>query len=48
MQFARSHGITQIFIGHSLRQDWRDKFFGGPVDRLIRAAEGMDVRVFPH
>ncbi len=48
MQFARSHGITQIFIGHTLRQGWRDKIFGGPVDRLIRAAHGMDVRVFPH
>ena len=48
VQFARSHGITQIFIGHSLRQGWRDRLFGGPVDRLIRAAQGMDVRVFPH
>ena len=25
-----------------------DRFFGDPVLRLIRAAEGIDVRVFPH
>ncbi len=46
--YARAHRITQIFIGHSLRRDWWHRMGGGPVDRLIRAAEGMDVRVFPH
>jgi two-component system, OmpR family, sensor histidine kinase KdpD len=48
VKHARAHRITQIFIGHSLRQSWWDRLTGGPVDRLIRAAEGMDVRVFPH
>jgi two-component system sensor histidine kinase KdpD len=47
MDFARTHRITQIFIGHSRRDHWWDRFFGGPLDRLIRAAEGIDVRVFP-
>jgi two-component system sensor histidine kinase KdpD len=46
--FAQSHGITQIFIGHSLRESWRRRVFGSPVDRLIQAADGIDVRVFPH
>ncbi len=46
--FARERGITQIFIGHSLKESWRDRTWGGPVDRLIRAADGIDVRVFPH
>jgi len=48
VQYARSHGVTQIFVGHSLRKDWRTRLWGSPVSRLIRAAEGMDVRVFPH
>jgi len=48
MDFARTHRITQIFIGHPSRVRWWDRFVGGPLDRLIRAAEGIDVRVFPH
>jgi two-component system sensor histidine kinase KdpD len=46
--FAREKRITQIFIGHSAHNTWRDRVFGDPVLRLIRAAEGIDVRVFPH
>ena len=45
--FAREIGITQIFIGHSMRSDWWHKFRGNPVERLIDLAEGIDVRVFP-
>jgi two-component system sensor histidine kinase KdpD len=48
MEFARAHRITQIFAGHPSREHWWDRFLGGPLDRLIRAAEGIDVRVFPH
>jgi two-component system sensor histidine kinase KdpD len=48
MDFARAHRITQIFVGHPSRVHWWDRFVGGPLDRLIRAAEGIDVRVFPH
>ncbi len=48
MAYARERGVTQIFLGHSFRQSWWDRIFGGPVDRFIRAAEGIDVRVFPH
>jgi two-component system, OmpR family, sensor histidine kinase KdpD len=48
VRYARSHGVTQIFVGHSLKKDWRTRLWGSPVSRLIRAAEGMDVRVFPH
>lgn len=48
MDFARMHRITQIFVGHPSREHWWDRFLGGPLDRLIRAAEGIDVRVFPH
>lgn len=45
--FAREIGITQIFIGHSMRSDWWHRMRGTPVERLIDLAEGIDVRVFP-
>ena len=48
LEYARSHGITQIFVGHNLRQTWRTRLTGGLLDRLIEEAEGIDVRVFPH
>jgi two-component system, OmpR family, sensor histidine kinase KdpD len=48
LDYARSHGITQIFVGHNLRRNWRARLSGSPLDQLIRDAEGMDVRVFPH
>jgi two-component system sensor histidine kinase KdpD len=48
MEFARSHGITQIFIGHAAREKWSHRLWGSMVDRLIRQADGMDVRVFPN
>jgi two-component system, OmpR family, sensor histidine kinase KdpD len=47
LDYARSQGITQIFVGHNIRHGWRDRLGGTPLDRLIRDAEGMDVRVFP-
>jgi two-component system sensor histidine kinase KdpD len=48
LEYARAHGITQLFVGHNLRRDWRARLRGSPLDRLIEGAEGMDVRVFPH
>ena len=48
VQYARSHSVTQIFVGHSMKNDWRTRLWGTPVSRLIRTADGMDVRVFPH
>jgi two-component system sensor histidine kinase KdpD len=47
IKFARDKRITQIFIGHSTHQTWRKRIFGDPVRRLIREADGIDVRVFP-
>ena len=47
LEYARTHNITQIFVGHNLRRTWRARLGGTPLDRLIRDAEGMDVRVFP-
>jgi two-component system sensor histidine kinase KdpD len=47
LEYARAQGITQIFVGHNLRRTWRNRLGGTPLDRLIRDAEGIDVRVFP-
>jgi len=47
LEYARGHGITQIFVGHNLRRTWRSRLGGTPLDQLIRQAEGIDVRVFP-
>ncbi len=48
LEYARARGITQIFVGHHIRpRGWRDQLGGTPLDRLIRGAEGIDVRVFP-
>ena len=48
LRFARAHGITQIFVGHSGRTGWWDRLQGNPVERLILASEGIDVRIFPN
>ncbi len=47
MDFARSHGITQIFARNINHANWWDRLLGGDIDRLIRKAEGIDIRVFP-
>jgi two-component system sensor histidine kinase KdpD len=47
LEYAEKQGITQIFVGHNLRRTWRTRLGGTPLDRLIRDAEGIDVRVFP-
>ena len=47
IRFAREQRITQVFVGHSQQSSW--KFWSqNPVDKLIREAEGMDVRIFPN
>jgi two-component system sensor histidine kinase KdpD len=47
LDYAHQQGITQIFVGHNLRRNWRSRLGGTPLDRLIRDAEGIDIRVFP-
>jgi two-component system sensor histidine kinase KdpD len=48
LEFARTHRITQIFVGHSSRGRWQELVGGSPLDRLIEATEDMDLRIFPH
>jgi two-component system, OmpR family, sensor histidine kinase KdpD len=47
LKFANEHRVTQIFIHHSRNEKWSERLFGSGVDRLIQAAEGIDIRVFP-
>jgi two-component system sensor histidine kinase KdpD len=47
LNFAREERISQVYMGHTQRPSW--KFWErSAVDRVIQAAEGMDVRLFPH
>jgi two-component system, OmpR family, sensor histidine kinase KdpD len=48
VRYARAQGVTQIFVGHSVKKDLGTRMFGSTVSRLVRAARGIDVRVFPH
>lgn len=47
IDFARRERITQLFLGHSRVPAWRWWFQGTTADRIIRAAEGIDVKLFP-
>jgi two-component system sensor histidine kinase KdpD len=49
LQYAYRNGITQIFIGHSQRDNrgWLSRWKANPVERLIMESEGIDVRIFP-
>jgi two-component system, OmpR family, sensor histidine kinase KdpD len=46
LDFARSRGITQLFVGHSQRTGIA-RLKGSPLDKLIWEGHGMDVCVFP-
>jgi len=46
LDFARSRGITQLFVGHTQRRGL-SRLWGSPIGKLIRDSRGMDVRVFP-
>ncbi|MGA3204748.1 MAG: hypothetical protein ABSF12_19825 [Bryobacteraceae bacterium] len=49
LDFATSHGITQIFVGHSNQHTaWLSRLRANPVERLIMEADGIDVRIFPN
>jgi two-component system sensor histidine kinase KdpD len=48
LKFARHKGITQIYIGHSMREGGWLRLRRSPIERLILSAEGIDVVVYPH
>jgi two-component system sensor histidine kinase KdpD len=45
IDFAKLHGITQLFVGHS--QSHRKWPWSDPVNKLIRKSQGIDLRIFP-
>ena len=47
LDFARRHGVDHILMGRSLRSRWQELWREGPLIRLIRAADGIDVQVVP-
>ena len=46
IEFALSQRVTQMFVGHTQKPAWAF-WAGNPLKKLIQAAEGMDVRIFP-
>jgi two-component system sensor histidine kinase KdpD len=48
LRFAKERGVTQILIGHSMRQGPFGRFSHSPVDKLLAKPQGIDIRVFPH
>jgi two-component system sensor histidine kinase KdpD len=48
LKFAHQKGITQIFVGHSMREGGWRRLWGNSIKRLINSAEGIDVVVYPH
>lgn len=47
LRFAGQQGITQIFVGHSQRTGFWERFRANPVERLILESDGIDIRIFP-
>jgi len=47
MRFAKSRGITQIFLGRATKENPWERLFGTDIDHLIEAGEWIDIRVFP-
>ena len=47
LEFARAHGVNHILLGRSLRSRWQELLQEGPLIRLIRAADDIDVQIVP-
>src|SRR5215831_4502964 len=47
LEFARSGGITQLFLGHSRDSGLLSKVRGNKMNKLIQNSHGIDVRIFP-
>jgi len=46
LEFARSRGITQLFVGNNQRTGLA-RLRGSPLDKLLWECHGIDVCVFP-
>jgi two-component system sensor histidine kinase KdpD len=45
IDFARTHGVGHLIVGRTAGPWWRELLHRSVVDRLIRAAQGLDVHV---
>ena len=43
--FARSRRATQIFMGRSLRLDWKHRLWGSTLQRVVRLARDMEITI---
>ena len=45
LDFARTHGVRHIVLGHSQQSWWRRLLGQSPVHQLVRAAAGFDLHI---
>jgi len=45
MRFAREHGVSHLIVGRTQRSRLHEWLHGSVIDRLIRAAHGIDVHI---
>jgi two-component system, OmpR family, sensor histidine kinase KdpD len=45
VEYARTHQITQIFLGRSSRSRWREFLRGSVINEVVRYANGIDVHI---
>jgi two-component system, OmpR family, sensor histidine kinase KdpD len=48
IEYAHTKAVTQLFVGHSPHKKWWNRLSGSSLERLIRNADGLDVKIFPH
>src|SRR5512137_1112460 len=45
LTYARSRNVTRIIVGKPTHARWKDKFFGSPLDEIVRGSGDIDVYV---
>jgi len=45
VQFAHDHGVTQIFMGRSISQNWKDRLQGSRLQRVVRLARDTEITI---
>jgi two-component system sensor histidine kinase KdpD len=45
VQFAHDHGATQIFMGRSISQSWKDRLQGSRLQRVVRLARDTEITI---
>jgi two-component system sensor histidine kinase KdpD len=45
LTYARNRNVTRIIIGKPTHARWKDKFFGSPLDEIVRGSADIDIYV---